>query len=496
MQRGWIESSTSAWNSPVLFVPKPNGSLRFCVDFRALNTVTEPSAAPIADQRDVLDSLQGAKVFSTLDLCSGFYQIPLDNESRPYTAFSTPQGLYQWCVMPMGLSNSPGVFQHAMTSVLREHIRAGYCKVYLDDILIMSKSIEEHARHLDAVLSSLRDHSLFCQLPKCKFGLNELRYLGHWVCGEGVKPDPKKVVALDKWDPPIELVEELADPNTTERHAKVLRKRITKQTRSFLGFMQYFSRFIPRYSALAAVLFDQLKDNAPSWTDECTLRWQQLKTCLQKATLMHHPDFDQPFHVYTDASLRGIGGVLLQEKDGISCPIAFCARALTAPERNYTTSEQEFLAMVHCFQKWRCYLEGSQVYAHTDHEPLTWLATQKHLNRRQARWMEFLSRFQYRLLYLQGDKNVCADALSRMLNLPSGDAQLPGENWPHEPVTSADIMFLSRETDTTKRAPAAFVLRRIAEASHRTYLGGHTRARARAQGTSQVVPSEVANKDA
>jgi hypothetical protein len=198
----------------------------------------------------------------------------------------------------MGLSNSPGVFQHAMTSVLHEHIRAGYCKVYLDDILVMSKSIEEHARHLNAVLSSLRDHSLFCQLPKCKFGLNELRYLGHWVCGEGVKPDPEKVVALDKWDPPIELVEELADPNTTERHAKVLRKRITKQTRSFMGFMQYFSRFIPRYSALAAVLFDQLKDNAPSWTDECTLRWQQLKTCLQKATLMHHPDFDQPFHVH------------------------------------------------------------------------------------------------------------------------------------------------------------------------------------------------------
>jgi hypothetical protein len=209
----------------------------------------------------------------------------------------------------MGLSNSPGAFQHATTSVLPEHICAGYCKVYLDDILIMSKSIEEHARHVDAVLSSLRDHSLFCQLPKCKFGLNEVSYPGHWVCGEGVKPDPKKVVALDKWDPPTELVEELADPNTTERHAKVLRKRIATQTRSFLGFMQYFSRFIPRYSALVSVLFDQLKDNAQSWTRECTLRWQQRKTCLQKATLMHHPDFDKLFHVYTDASLRGIGGV-------------------------------------------------------------------------------------------------------------------------------------------------------------------------------------------
>ena len=501
-ERGWIEPSTSSWNSPVLFVPKPNGTLRFCVDFRELNARTDVSAAPIADQRDVLDSLHGASIFTALDLCSGFYQIPLAKDSREFTAFSTPQGLFQWCVMPMGLSESPGVFQAAMTDVLREHINNGYCKVYLDDVLIFSKDPEDHARHLDAVLTSLTKHSFFCQLPKCEFALTQLRYLGHLVSGAGVQPDPKKVSALSKWVPPLEAVTELQDDATSSRHAQVLRSRIVKQTRSFLGFMQYFSRFIPRFSTMAAVLFDQVKDNAPAWSDECTMRWEQLKQCLQRATLMYHPDFALPFHVYFDASLRGIGGLLVQEVEAIMCPIAFCARGLQPAELNYTTTEQEFLAMVHCFQVWRCYLEGSRVFAHTDHEPLTWLATQKSLNRRQARWMEFLSRFKYELLYIKGDKNVCADALSRMLGLAPADLRLPGEVWPHEPadsvlaysspsrrvvVAGARCCFgysaAAQRHNVGRSYCAANVAAAAARHRHSVLLGGHTRARARAAAT-------------
>jgi RNase H-like domain found in reverse transcriptase len=149
---------------------------------------------------------------------------------------------------------------------------------------------------------------------------------------------------------------------------------------------------------------------------------------------MRHPDHDKAFHVYFDASLRGIGGLLVQDFDGLMYPVAFCARRMQPAEVNYITTEHEFLAMVYCFNTWRCYLEGPFFYAHTDYEPLTWLASQTRLGRRQARWMEFLSRFEYSLLYVQGDKNVCADALSRMLSLPDDPMDLPGESWPHTPA--------------------------------------------------------------
>jgi hypothetical protein len=167
IKQGCLEPLTSPWNAAVLFVPKPDGSLRFCVDYRFLNNVTIKDKGPLPHIPTLLDQMNGANMFSALDLCSGFYQIPLAPEARPCTAFSTPSGSYQWCVMPMGLSNSPAVFQRAMNSVLWEHIRAGYCLVCLDDVLIMSSSAAEHAKHLDAVhvLTSLQQHRLFCQLP-------------------------------------------------------------------------------------------------------------------------------------------------------------------------------------------------------------------------------------------------------------------------------------------------------------------------------------------
>ena len=249
---------------------------------------------------------------------------------------------------------------------LREHIRAGYCLVYLDDILIMSKSAAQHAEHLDAVLQSLHSHQLYCQLPECEFALPELRYLRHLVNGTGVKPDPKKVASLESWQPPLTEVSALAAATTSTAHATVLRKHIAKQVRSFLGFMQYFSRFVPRFSDTAAVLYDVTKDSPAPWSDQCTAAWNALKACLLHAAMMHHPDFSKPFHVYFDASITGIGGLLAQDVDGNMCPAAFCARRMQPAEVNYTTTEQEFLAMVHCFRTWRCYLEGTEVFAHTD----------------------------------------------------------------------------------------------------------------------------------
>jgi len=429
-RRGWIEPSSSPWSASVLFVPKANGKLRFCVDYRALNDRTVKDAGNLPRIDDSIDLMRGAQLFSALDLCSGYYQIPLDLQSRAYTAFPTPQGLYQWTVMPMGLTNAPAVFQRAMNTVLREHIQAGYCLVYLDDILIMSASVEEHARHLDAVLTSLHQANLFCQLPKCKFALKELKFLGHLVNGTGVRPDPAKVAVLDNFTAPLAFVSQLAQAETDQQRSRS-KQAILTATRRFLGFMNYFARFIPKYADLAACLFDQTKDKSPAWADECTRAWDALETCLQRTTLMYHPDATKPFHVFCDASIRGIGGALMQYHEDELRPVAYCARKLKPAEVNYITTEQELLGVIFCLQSWRCYLEGPAVHLHTDHEPLTWLKTQKTLNRRQCRWMEFLSRFDLEIQYVSGQENVVADALSRMLDLPDMATQdLPGETWP------------------------------------------------------------------
>lgn len=459
IKKGWIEPSTSPWCSSVLFVPKPNNKLRFCVDFRQLNERTEPDSGNIPHTGELLDKLQGAALFSALDLASGYYQLGLDAASRPLTAFPTPFGLYHWRVMPMGLRNAPAVFQRAMNTILREHILAGYCLVYLDDVIILSKSVEEHARHLDKVLTSLAMHNLFCNCAKCVWAKAELKYLGHLISGSGVKPDPAKVAAVANWEPPHLQIAELADVDASPAVRAAARKQIVHECRRYLGFMNYFNRFIPRYSALAAGLHDQTKDDAPAWSDDCTRAWRALRTCLSEATLMHHPRFNQPFHVYADASVRAIGGVLMQTDGTTMLPVAYCARKLTPAEVNYTTTEQEMLAVVYCFQQWRCYLEGPAVILHTDHEPLTWITTQKLLNRRQARWLEFLSRFQYDILYVKGDKNVVADALSRMIAPPDvAPESLPCEDWP-DAVAAYRTVSTSRVPPCTpiptRRAPAA-----------------------------------------
>ena len=348
------------------------------MDFRGLNQRTILDRGPIPHQGELLDSLRGATIFSALDLASGYYQLELDEESRPYTAFPTPYGLYQWRVMPMGLTNAPAIFQRAMNEILRAHIKAGYCRVYIDDIIILSRTVTEHAAHLDAVLQDLTNYNLFCQMPKCVWAKSELEYLGHLVTGDGVRPDPAKVNAIALWNPPLEQVERLNSDSISTLERTSLKKQIQHECRRFLGFMNYFHRFIPRYSEVTAPLTDQTKDDAPLWTNECTHAWKTIKELLTNATMMFHPDPSQPFHVYCDASIRAVGGVLVQYIDGVRHPIAFTARKLIPAEVNYTTTEQELLAIVYCFAQWRCYLEGPVIILHTDHEPLTGCSRRSH----------------------------------------------------------------------------------------------------------------------
>lgn len=394
LAKGWINPSVSPWSAPILFVPKPDGSLRLCVDFRYLNSCTVKNAYPLPNIEELLDKLTGAKVFSSLDLKSGYHQIGIDLEDRSKTAFRTPFGHFEWNVMPFGLTNAPAIFQRAMDSILGDFV-GDFCLVYLDDVLIYSSSPEEHARHLDLILTKLQDHNLVCHPDKCQFELSELRYLGYIVGKDGLKPDPAKVQIVQDWVTPKD----------------------TGEVRSFLGLVNYFRRFIPRYDALAAPLYAQTRKEPPPWDRSCDASFAALKRALTNAPTLRLPDMKEAFHVFSDASVRGIGGVLMQTfADGMH-PIAFIGRRQTSAEVNYITTEQELLALVYCLKVWRCYLEGLTFVVHTDHQPLAWLHTQTSLSRRQARWVEYLGRFNFTIQWEPRDKNVVADCMSKALSL-------------------------------------------------------------------------------
>lgn len=391
LEKGLITPSTSPYGAPVLFVPKKDGGLRMCIDYRALNKMTVRNQFPIPRIDDLLDQLHGAQVFTSLDLMSGYHQIRIEPEDQAKTAFKTPMGLFEFKVLPFGLTNAPPVFSAAMNHIFRDMI-GKHVLVYLDDILVFSKSAEEHLQHLRLVLQRLREHKFYAKLSKCEFNMRSVHYLGHVVSAEGIQVDPRKTQVVDEWPVP----------------------RNPKHLRSFLGFANYFRRFIQGYSRLVSPLYALLKaDAAWVWTDACQSAFEGVKHALTHAPVLATPDFSKPFEVVTDASGRqgggALGAVLMQE----GRVVAFESRRLTGAELNYTTQEQECLGVVHALKIWRCYLEGVKFTVVTDNNPNTYLATQPLLNRRQARWSEFLQQFDFQWVYRPGRVNV-ADPLSRI----------------------------------------------------------------------------------
>ena len=405
ISKSWIRPSSSAWAAPVLFAPKPGGKLRLCIDYRYLNNCTVKNCYPLPRIDEIFDSLKHPMYFTALDLASGYHQFPVNERDRHKTAFRTSNGLYEWKVMPFGLANAPSIFQNAMNTILKVHIAAGYCLVYLDDILIFSPSMKDHILHVDAVLATLDSASLYCQPAKCLWAQTELKYLGHIISAKGLQPDPSKVAVVKDWPRPLDK----------------------GQLRSFLGLTNYFKKFIPHYSTLAAPLTHLTKDIPYEWTSSQDSAFTALKACLINAPTLAIPDDSLTFQVYTDASISGVGGVLIQD----GRPLAYCGRKLIPAEVNYSTTEQELLAIVYATQQWRHYLEGPQWQLHTDHQPLVWIRTQPSLSRRQTRWLEWLSRFHIEFCYIPGKQNVLADALSRATHLPSTqDAPLHDGNPP------------------------------------------------------------------
>jgi hypothetical protein len=368
-------------------VKKKDGSLRMCVDYRRLNRITIANKYPLPRIDDLLDTLGAAKVFSTLDLKSGYHQIKLQESDIPKTAFNTPFGHYEYVVLPFGLTNAPAVFQNHMNNVLRSYV-GKFCLVYLDDIIIFSKTQNEHIDHLKKVLQLLRENRLYANPDKCAFFAEEVAYLGHIVSKDGLKADPKKTQVVKDW------------PVPKDKH----------EVRSFLGLTNYFRRFVKDYSKTACWLTHLTKDNVMfSWGPKQQESFDKLKECLTSPPVLAMPDFSKPFSVECDASQYALGGILLQE----GRPVAYESRVLSSAEQNYDTRDRECLAVVHCYQTWRCYLEGSESTCITDHHPLTFLETQPKLNRRQVRWLEFLASFRPHITYRPGRVNP-ADPLSRL----------------------------------------------------------------------------------
>ncbi|KAK8554939.1 hypothetical protein V6N13_016193 [Hibiscus sabdariffa] len=387
MDKGYIRESLSPCAVPVLIVPKKDGSWRMCVDCRAVNQITIKYRHPIPRLDDMLDELCGATIFSKIDLKSGYHQIRMREGDEWKTAFKTKLGLYEWLVMPFGLTNAPSTFMRLMNHVLRAFI-GRFCVVYFEDILIYSKNLQDHADHLRAVLQTLREEKLFGNMAKCVFCTDKLTFLGYIVSSQGVEVDPEKIKAIQEWPRPTTI----------------------SQVRSFHGLASFYRRFVPNFSSITAPLTGIIKKYSVfSWGKEQEEAFIKIKDCLTRAPVLALPNFDKTFEIECDASGVGIGAVLMQEKR----PIAYFSEKLSGAALNYPVYDKEMYALIRALEIWQHYLLPKEFVIHTDHEALRYITGQHKLNKRHAKWVEFLESFPYVIHYKKGKENVVADALSR-----------------------------------------------------------------------------------
>ena len=397
-EAGIIERSSSEWSAPIVLVKKKDGALRMCVDYRRLNAQSRADAYPMPRIDDLLDRLGSAKFLSTLDLSRGYWQVPMSEDSQAKTAFTTPFGLFQFKVMPFGLQGAPATFQRMMDILLNDV--GEYASAYLDDVVIFSRTWEEHLLHLEEILRRLGRAGLTVKTKKCQFGMQQCTYLGHIVGNGEVRPECSKQQAVYDFQTP----------------------KTKKQVRTFLGLTGYYRKFIPGYSDTAAVLTDLTRKAGPNrvdWTAQCEQAFRALKNVLCSDAVLKSPDFDQPFVLQTDASDRGIGAVLSQYDDkGQERPIAFYSRKLLPREERYSVVEKECLAIKLATHAFRVYLLGRPFTIQTDHRALEWLNRLKDNNPRLTRWSLALQPYAYTVQYRAGIVNGNADALSRAYSNP------------------------------------------------------------------------------
>ena len=405
LKLGVIEESQSAWSSPIVLVPKPDGSIRFCNDFRKLNEISAYDSYPMQRTDELLERLGPARYISTLDLTKGYWQIPLTESAKEKTAFSTPQGLFHYTVLPFGVHGAPATFQRLMDRILRPH--NAYAASYLDDVIVHSIDWGQHIKHLEAVMAALRDAGLTANARKCRLAARETEYLGYTVGRGCLKPQTRKVERVKNWPPP----------------------QTKKQVKSFLGLVSYYQKFINNFSTIAAPLYDLTRQREPcriKWSPEAGTAFQALKDALCQSPVLVTPDFKKPFLLYTDASSTGLGAVLSQAIDGEEHPVTYISRKLMKHEKNYATVEKECLAVKWAIHHLRYYLLGRRFTLITDHAPLKWMATNKDRNARVTRWFLELQNYCFDVEHRPGRRIPHADALSRLYEGLGSEVPRPG----------------------------------------------------------------------
>ncbi len=457
-EKGFIRPSTSPAGAPILFVKKKGTpELRLCVDYRGLNKVTIKNRYPLPLIQENLDRLSTAKYYTKIDLRGAYNLIRIKEGEEWKTAFRTRYGLFEYLVMPFGLTNAPATFQHVMNSVLRDMLDISVI-VYLDDILIYSDTREQHILHVKAVLERLRRHKLWAKAEKCEFFTDRVEFLGYVISPAGIEMDRKKVEKVLDW------------PNL----------KTVKDVQIFLGFANYYRKFIANYSKLCTPLTRLLrKDITFKWDDPAQKSFDALKTAFTTAPILTHFDPARQIIIETDASDFAIAGVIshpdLQE-DGTETkdpnkrklhPIAFFSRKLSPAELNYEIYDKEMLAIVESFRNWRAYTEGSekQIVVYTDHKNLQWFTTTRTLNRRQARWARDIAPFDFTIVYRPGTLMGKPDALSRRQDFQEGSRA--AEAAPRTLLKPGQLQMMenqmenkemeNKETETLWLAPLAVV---------------------------------------
>ena len=395
LNKGFIVPSNAPFASPILMARKPGGGLRFCVDYRKLNAITKKDRYPLPLIDELMGRLTKARIFTKLDIRQGFHRIRLDPESEDLTTFRTRYGSYKYRVVPFGLTNGPATFQRYINGIFMEYLD-DFMTAFMDDLLIYSDNEIEHREHVRKVLQRLREAGLQASISKCEFHVTRTKYLGYILTTDGIEVDPEKTAVIRDWKQP-----------TTARGVL-----------SFLGFCNFYRRFIRNYSRIARPLHDLTKDNVPFvWSQNCQEAFDDLKRHLVEAPILYHYQPGLPTKLETDASDGVVAGVLSQQVGDAWHPIAYFSKSMSPPERNYEIHDKELLAVVRALEEWRAELEGLQwkdrFSIYTDHRALEYFMSTKKLNARQARWAEFLSRFFFVIRYRPGKQNTLADALTR-----------------------------------------------------------------------------------
>lgn len=410
LRKGFIRRSSSSASSPILFVRKKTGDLRLCVDYRGLNAITKRNRYPLPHIDDLLDRTQGCKLFTVIDLKNAFNLIRIREGDEWKTAFRTPLGLYEYLVMPFGLTNAPSVFQSFIQDTLRDYIGV-FCVVYLDDILIFSRTQEEHDEQVKLVLDRLKDAHLYANPKKCEFDKSEVEYLGYIIGADGIKMNPRKLATIAEWPVP----------------------RSTHDVQVFLGFCNFYRRFIDHYALVAHPLhLLTRKDVRFHWSDTERNAFETLKRAFTSYPVLRHYDPSKPATLSTDASNFALSGILQQPDDsGVLHPVAYYSRKITPAESNYDTHDKELLAIVDSFRDMRPWLMGTSqpISVVCDHKNLEYFMTSRVLNPRQARWSTFLSYFDFQLDWAPGIRNP-ADGPSRRPDYEPkrGDEVLTAQN--------------------------------------------------------------------